>query len=54
MMLHRTVYISVDVDVDWAMLVRIPFNGSVKRVTGGVVCTGGLASEGVWSIWYRT
>ena len=28
-------------------------NRAVKRVPGGVICTNGLASEGVQSIWYR-
>ena len=30
---------------------RIPCNGAVKRVPGGVVCVEGLASEGVLVIW---
>ena len=28
-------------------------NGAAKRVPGGVVCIGGLASEGVLVVWYR-
>ena len=36
-----------------ANTITSPCNGSAKRVPGGVVCTGGLESEGVQVIWYR-
>ena len=42
-----TVDIAEDIDVDWSMLVRIPCNGAVKRVPGGVVPTDGSSIEGV-------
>ena len=45
--------ITIDVDIDCSVSVRIPCNGAVKRVPGGVVCIGGLASEGVWAILCR-
>ena len=32
---------------------RIPCNGAVKRIPGGIISTGGLESEGVWDIWSR-
>ena len=46
-----TVELSVYIDLDWGVLVRITCNGAVKRVPGGTSCTGGLESEGVWLIW---
>ena len=41
---HGTVDVAVDVDVDWAVLDSITCDRAVKRVPGGVVCTGRLAS----------
>ena len=48
-MQRRTVY----VDVVQSVPGRIPCNRSVKRVPGGVVCTGILVSEGDQLIWSR-
>ena len=50
--LWGTVDIDVEVDVGRVVSDRIQCNGAVKLVPGGVVCTGGLASEGVQVIWY--
>ena len=44
---------TVDVALLWKVLVSILCNGSMKRFTEGVVCTGGLEIGGVWVIWYR-
>ena len=49
----RTIDIAVDVDVDRAVLVRIPCNEAKDRVPGGVIRTSGLESEVVWDVWYR-
>ena len=46
----KTVDVSVGIDIDWAMLYRIPCNMAVKWVPGGVICTGGLENEGVWAV----
>ena len=48
---HSNIDITVHVDVGWAVLGRIPCNGVVKQVPGGVVRIGGMASEGVSFIW---
>ena len=45
--------IAVDIDVYRATLDRISCHGEVKGFPGGVVCTGGLASEGIWFIWFH-
>ena len=46
---RRTLDVDIDVYVRryWDVLSRIPFNGAKQRFPGDVVCTGGLASEGV-------
>ena len=44
---RSTVDVAVDVDVGRDVSGRIPCNGYEQWVLGGVVCTGGLASEGV-------
>ena len=50
----KTVDITVDVDLGRAVSDRITCNGAVEQVPGDVICTGRLASEGVWAIWsYR-
>ena len=48
-----TVDVSIDVDIYQDVLGRIICNGGLKRVPRGVVRTSGLASEGVWAVWYR-
>ena len=50
---HGIIVVTVEVEVCWAVLIRIPCNRAVQRVPGGVFCTGGLASEGVRVIWYH-
>ena len=45
------VAVDVELDADQAVLVTIPCNGAMKRVTGGLVGTRGLASEGIWGVW---
>ena len=46
-----TVDMGIDVYVDSAVPDRITCNRANKRVPGGIVNTGGLASEGVRVIW---
>ena len=43
-MLPETVDVAISVDLVLAVFGRIPCNGAVKQVFGGVVCTGRLAS----------
>ena len=50
---RRNIGADIGVDVDWGVLVRITYNGSVEQVLEGVVFTGRLVGGVILVVWNR-
>ena len=47
-------YIEMEMEMEHVReMGRIPCNGAMKQVPGGVIGTGGMVSKGVQSVWSR-